>query len=478
MKKFLTPFRVGLLVIASGVILFGFLTFARKGSFDKGESTLAYADFKDASGLAVRSRVQVAGIPVGEVEKIELKGTRARVWLRIRKDLGVREDAAISKRSESLLGDYLLDLSPGSDGAPPLPTGGEIRRVVDAQGMDQVMGSLSEITADIQEVTGSLRDVLGGDRGTASMEQIVENMVRLTEALDSTVRDNSGQLTTILANVEKISGDLRRVTADEGALQETMRRLDRAVANLEAVSTTVREGKGVAGRLLNDEQLGQKVGETVEGLSNFADRLTSLKAEVSVRSEYLFDTRDAKTTVGLKLIPKPDKYYLIEVIDDPRGVVEIDTVERETSDGEYSLVRETRTRDALKFSVQFAKRYWFLTLRFGLIESSGGLGLDLGFPLRFPWHLRWIEDAIALRIDAFEFGRDGVQFPRLRGALRFSPYRHIFVSVGVDDVMNPQVKDELTHRLVSGRDFFVGAGVYFTDEDLLSILTVTGVPSM
>lgn len=478
MKKALSPFRVGLLVIASGAILFGFLTFARKGALDEDEATRVWAWFDDASGLAARSRVQVAGIPVGEVEKIELEGTRARVWLRLRDDVALREDAAVSKRSESLLGDYLLDLFPGSASAPPLASGGEIRRVVDAQGVDQLMGSLSEITADVREVTGALREVLGGDRGAASMEQIVENLVRLTEALDSTVRDNSGQLTTILANVEKISGDLRRATADEGELQATLRRLDRAVANLEAVTTTVKEGRGVAGRILSDEQLGQKVGNALEGISDFARRLTGLEAELSVRSEYLFETRDAKTTVGLRLIPRPDKYYLIELVDDPRGLVTVDAVERVSLDGESSYTRETRTRDALKFNVQFAQRFWFLTLRFGLIESTGGLGVDLGFPLRFPWHPRWIEDAIALKVDAFEFSREGVPFPRLRAALRFSPYRHLFVSVGVDDILNPQVRDELTHRLVSGRDVFVGAGVYFTDEDLLSILTVTGVPSL
>lgn len=82
------------------------------------ESTRVWAYFRDASGLAVRGRVQIAGIPVGEIDGISLEGTRAKVWLKIRNDVDLREDAVVTKRSESLLGDYLLDLNPGTEGAP------------------------------------------------------------------------------------------------------------------------------------------------------------------------------------------------------------------------------------------------------------------------------------------------------------------------------------------------------------------------
>src|SRR6476659_8111934 len=116
--KFVTPFRVGLLVLASAICLFIFLTFVKKGGMSEEESIGVYAYFKDASGLGKKSRIQIAGIPVGEVGDITLEGTRARVTIRVRKEVGLREDASLTKRSESLLGDYLLDLYPGSETAP------------------------------------------------------------------------------------------------------------------------------------------------------------------------------------------------------------------------------------------------------------------------------------------------------------------------------------------------------------------------
>src|SRR5262249_49332042 len=150
MRNVLTPLRVGLLVLASGIALFVFVTFSKKGGLGSRDSITVHALFRDASGLSKKSRVQVAGIIEGEIVNIALEGTRARVTMRIKKEVGLRQDASVTKRSESLLGDYLLDVFPGSQDAPPMPDGGEIKNVVDAQGMEAVFSSLNRITSDIQ----------------------------------------------------------------------------------------------------------------------------------------------------------------------------------------------------------------------------------------------------------------------------------------------------------------------------------------
>src|SRR3954447_13891815 len=144
MRKLFTPFRVGLLVLFAGGMLFVLLNFVKKGGMTERESLKAYGVFKDASGLGRRSRVQIAGIPVGEISDIELVGNRAKVWVKVRRDVSLHTDASLKKRSESLLGDYMLDLYPGSDGSELLKDGDEIRIVVDSQGMDQVIDQASK----------------------------------------------------------------------------------------------------------------------------------------------------------------------------------------------------------------------------------------------------------------------------------------------------------------------------------------------
>jgi phospholipid/cholesterol/gamma-HCH transport system substrate-binding protein len=41
------------------------------------------------------------------------------------------------------------------------------------------------------------------------------------------------------------------------------------------------------------------------------------------------------------------------------------------------------------------------------------------------------------------------------------------ITAGADDILNPaKVDPEHQTRIVSGRDFFIGAGVFFTDDDI------------
>ena len=517
MRKLVTPFRVGLLVIASGVILFIFLSFVKKGGMSENESVRVFALFKDASGLGKKSRVQIAGIPVGEVGEIVLEGTRAKVWLRIRKDVGIREDATLTKRSESLLGDFMLDLTAGSDEQPLLKEGGQIKRVLDAQGLESVMATLGDVTKDVQQVTSALAKVLGGEKGQGTIEKIVDNLVKLSDAIEKMVRESSVQLNGILTNVEVVSGDIRKLTTGEQAtfheiiqnidgvtkdvrevlasvksaiganegdikasvssLKGTIEKLDHSLANMEEITTKVKEGKGPLGTLISDEHLGQKINETVDDISDFAARITGLEAEVGVHADYLVTQGQAKIDFSVRLIPKPDKYYLLEFIDDPRGTVETVYVQTNPpNSGSPASQRQTTTKDSIKVSAEFAKRYSILTLRFGIIESTGGLGLDLSVPIKFFYLSRWIEDALVLKVDAFNFSVESLNYPRLRATLRFTPYEHIFVNVGVDDILNRQNRDSLTNRLLSGRDFFFGAGIFFSDADLKSLITVTGVP--
>lgn len=504
MKKLLTPFRVGLLVLAAATFTTIFFSFAKKGGLSQRESLNVFAYFRDASGLSKKSRVQIAGISVGEITEIRLEGGKARVSLRVRRDVNLRQDAALTKRSESLLGDFVLDLYPGSDAAPPMPDGGEIKRVIDSQGVETIFNALGQITADIQAVTGSLREVFGSEKGEGSLQRIVDNLVALSETFDSSVRGSAEKLDLILRNFETISSEVKSLTTGEqGAVREivaniqsitrdvkdvvaTLKQtvgtpdggespgmantrnmidhLDQSLSNLEQITRRINEGQGAVGALVSDERLGQKLKETVEDVSDFASRLTRLQLEVGIKSEYLYSQGSSKNSLGIKLIPRPDKYYLIELVDDPRGFVSTEVIQRNPPGADQPATQTQRvTRNQLKFSAEFAKRYYFATFRFGIIESSGGIGADLHF----------FNDALSIRTDAFNFASQDLRFPRIRTAIRLQAFQHLFATVGIDDILNRPVRDYATNNLITGRDVFFGGGVFFTDDDLKAVLTAT-----
>lgn len=515
MKKIVTPFKVGLLVLAAGVAFILFVTFVKKSRLNANETLTVFALFRDASGLGAKSRVQTAGIPIGEIADIRLQGTRARVTLRVRKDLPLHTDATIAKRSESMLGDYMLDLTPGTESAPLMPEGGQIRTVYDKTGMDQTLDRMNTIAADIQEVTSSLRQVLGGERGAGNLQSIMENLVQLSTAMDKTIMESSTKLNQVLGNLEGASAAVRDITTSQeqdyrqiianvrgatqdvrdvlatvkqvlgsgegdiresvAGLKQTLNHLDDSLKHIQSVTGKIDQGEGAIGALVSDKQMGEDLSRTVSDASDFVNRIVGLLTEVTLRSEYLFNQGGAKNYIQLKLIPKPDKYYFFEIVDDPRGVTTQESVLRLPPDALQRELQTTfTTKEQLKYSAEFAKRYYFATFRFGIIESTGGVGASFNF----------LNDSLILTVDLFEFGTLYKTYPRLRAFANYSFLGHLFITGGVDDVLNrtlydtdlvsPAARDVTSRRIISGRDFFVGGGVVFTDDDVKSILG--GVP--
>ncbi len=507
MKGLATPVKVGLLVVLGLVAFFVFFTFVSGGGM-KGKAVTYHAVFTDASGLAPLTQVRVAGIPVGEITSIELVEGRAKINIQVKDSVPVYANARLSKRSESILGDYLLDLGPGAPATPgeaPLPSGSEIRDVKEAVALEQLFESLNRITADIQAVTRSLREALAGDEN--ALQKIVEDLERVAATIEKTISGSTEKLDRILDNAEAVSADVRAITRDKdrdiqqivtnvrviteqtrsvldsvkgivgsnetdlkesvGGVKDALASLNRSLASLENVSSKIEKGEGTLGKLVADEELAQKVEGTVEDASEFVGRLVRLQTEVTLRSELLLNERGAKNYLSLKLIPKPDKYYLVEVIDDPRGLVEREVITRSPPGAEEAANQEVRvTREALKFSAQFAKRYYFATFRFGIIESTGGLGANLHF----------LDDHLELKLDAFEFASPDKDYPRIKAYANFLFLNHLFVTAGADDIINPAEVEATTGRILSGRDYFFGGGIYFTDDDLKAILTFAPSP--
>ncbi len=112
---------MGLLVAVTGAAFLLAFTFFRKGGYSERDTYQVFAYFDDITGLSWKSRVQIAGIQVGEVAAVTLAGTKARLDLRVRKDIDLRANACITKTFPSaLLPDALLDATPGTAPSPSL----------------------------------------------------------------------------------------------------------------------------------------------------------------------------------------------------------------------------------------------------------------------------------------------------------------------------------------------------------------------
>ncbi len=114
MKKYAMETTVGLFIVI-GLLCIAYMT-VKLGHVSLGENTYPlYAKFTTVSGLRVGSSVDMLGIEVGGVERITMdqKDQMAVVEIKIQKGIRVYGDAIASIKTEGLIGDKYLSISPG-----------------------------------------------------------------------------------------------------------------------------------------------------------------------------------------------------------------------------------------------------------------------------------------------------------------------------------------------------------------------------
>jgi phospholipid/cholesterol/gamma-HCH transport system substrate-binding protein len=513
----------------------GYLVWKNLGQDPAGKDNYTlYAKFRDASGLPKGTKVVIAGLPKGEVIGLEIEGRYAKVTFKIDNEITVWTSAVIVKKARSLLGDNYLEIDPGEeikqapDGrhqsftklGPGCATYGDsdrrksdpcrqIPNVIEATTPDQLLHRIEQTLPNVDRVLESVRDL------SEDVRRIVNGPLQsVATRVDGLVQREAGTVSNIIeradrsmAKIEQITNDLRAITkgADPkidrilnnldsasteakdlvatakseltqtgDALRAKLDKLDGVIDNTQSITRKIDDDKGTLGRLVNDPKIADNVEQITDDAKGFLGTLFGLKAYVGLRSEYNVFAELARHYITVELHTRPDKFYLVEVEKGPRGAYPDVTLTFDPTVDPNHWVRKTVIEDKIRFTFQFAKRFSWLTLRYGIKESTGGIGADTD--------LSWFNREIRFSLDAFDASFDN--YPRIKLTAAFEVFRHIYVLGGVDELLNkPQTLPIVGGdsavptqfgTFTYGRDYFFGAMLRFNDEDLAALLTVGG----
>ncbi len=472
--------KIGLFVTVVGVgtILYVMETAERVGN---GQTYTVHAFVPDATGLLLDSSVRLAGVEVGRLRNIELDGDRARLTLEIRRDVELFDDAMISKETQSMLGTATVAINPGTGQGAMLTDGSVIRNVRQDATISDAVGNANELAANAAQLVGEISEYLQDEQTVQALNEIVqvtrqtviatsdlleqnlqlarssmqsiesfsvrldqrsvavldsvqevlESTVSIAERLDALIDENDESVGRSIAELEQSIESLRTVLSS----------FEQTAENVEVVTQRVRDGEGNVGRFLAEDQLYERIVNVTGQAEEFLDATVGLGIQVGFQSEYLTEQLSTKDRFELRLVPDPDqKYYSV-------GVVSVPGLEERGADPEDSK--------ELLFNLQLARTWGPLTVRAGVLESTGGVGLDL-LPI----------SRLELSAEAFDFGADDGVYLRGYGTLypfydpeSNNPINWFYLAGGVDDAMD-----------VYQRDYFVGAGVRFSDRDLRGLV--------
>jgi len=128
MKKYSMETTVGLFVVI-GLLCVGYMAVKLgKVSLLGSDYYSLSAKFTSVSGLRVNSAIEMFGIEIGRVERLDVNQVEqtAVAVMKIRKDTKIYDDAIASIRTAGLIGDRYISIAPGGSGEALKP-GGMIR---------------------------------------------------------------------------------------------------------------------------------------------------------------------------------------------------------------------------------------------------------------------------------------------------------------------------------------------------------------
>src|SRR5450432_3013396 len=471
-----------------------------------------FARFRDGSRLALNSPVMIAGVRVGEVKRMTIEGPFARIDLELVDSTDIPIDSWITKKAESAFGDSYLEIIPGggTEGAVPerrLRSGEPIIHVIEGGSTDTALRAVARTMPKIDRGLDTLHDfaletrkwangpfvdaLVGADRWLREghVETPIDAADRAMQRLESgstsaasTIASAKPDVDHWFDNVNKGIASARRQMADvrtglHDGLQSARDGVDRIDPTIEQIHDVVSaidegrgdDGKGQLGRLINNGELGEQLDDLSEGGVAAVHSLDPFKSWLGVRAEWNVFSGVPRFYVTAELQGHADKFYLIELSKSGQGAIPEDQLTDVLNAPQYNRYQEID--EGIRITLEFGKRFGPLQLRAGLKESTFGAGSDLllGHGL--------------LRFSADVFGGFS-HTPRVKLAGALQVFRALYISGGVDDGLDKpgylQIETGNTdvptyfNKLRYGRDYFLGAELRFSDEDLATMVRIYG----
>ncbi|MCU0303624.1 MAG: MlaD family protein [Thermoanaerobaculales bacterium] len=272
-----TEIRAGVMVLASLVVLIGFVAAIRGCGSGAGEPNRFIADFTRINGLNLGAEVRFGGVKSGKVVEIGTDPddrSRIRVVAEVPADVPVNHDSVASIEQVSLTTGKHLEISTGSAEAALHVSGDRIASVTTDGGLFDVP-DLEGVVTRLETTLDGVIALLGVDRARAEAATTGEEMVDLaavTAALERTLDAGTSAATTLDATIADNRAELAAVIARLAELEAAAAEL---LANLNAA---VEE---------NREPLRETVGNLAELTETAARRIDELSASLERTLEHL-----------------------------------------------------------------------------------------------------------------------------------------------------------------------------------------------
>lgn len=391
--------------------------------------------FDSAAGLEKNTVVRMAGVKIGYVKDIRLKGRQAEVILDIKHEAQLRKDSTATLASLGLLGEKYIEILPGASSEMCQP--GDTLKVISAVSFDRLGSELVTIGDEIKETGKILREMIGDEESQGNFKEILSNLAQFSsdlkeistankENLNLSIQKTSEAIQNFDAKVNELAKNLDELVAllrdlveqNRGSVEQNLQdvksligKAEESLEHLDASIDRISAGEGTLGKLIQDTELYEKAEKTVGNIEKVIDPVSSFRASARLQFDYYAEPELMKSYLSLNLWATPTRFLYAEIIRDP-------------------------WLDKFTFSAQAGLRWGDFAPRAGIMQSKIGAGVD--------YYL--LKDRLKFTLESYEFNRR--PYPYFRFLTSFSTTKYLYLLFGLDDFANSDL-----------REFFFGLGL-------------------
>ncbi|OGQ05421.1 MAG: hypothetical protein A3F82_00585 [Deltaproteobacteria bacterium RIFCSPLOWO2_12_FULL_44_12] len=407
--------------------------------------------FTNATGLYPKAAVEVAGVSIGVVKNIGLTADgKAQVTMGVNRDVHLPQNSRCFLRTRGFLGEAFVEIIPGDSSLPPLKDGEFFTTTESGGDINGMVNQFNSIADDVKEITHTLKGWVNEKEGGA-IASTVNNLNDFVKVMRDLTTKNEQNLDRIVNNMADLTHEIKSM------VQNSKQDVENSMDRIASITQKIDEGRGTIGKLVNDPETAQKLNDAVDSLNEALGGYKKMELGFGFQTEYLNRSKDFKNYFNVSLSPTPDESILLGLVSDPSPDTKREKrITGVTVGGTTTTVtteNEVLQRDSVLFSAQLAKKFYDFTIRGGIIESKGGVGLD------------YLKGPVGVSFSAFDFENKFNEKPHLKLTGSVNVTQNLYLVGGADDPLNPAQKT----------DYFVGGGFRLVDDDIKSLL---GLSSM
>ena len=260
------------------------------------------ANFNNVNGLVSGNNVRFNGINVGTVSKVSSSSdTTIKVDFTIDKESTkfIMKNAIASIGTDGLLGNKLINISPGKEGSKSVEEGSVLITLNPLQ-MDNALRTLTMTNDNLKVITDNLKGVSEKFNNNNSLWHLLTDSTLAENVRNAVIRfkvtgDNTavitGDLSKIVKDIKSGKGSVGALLTDttfSHTLNQTIvniHSISDSVAiisgNFKTISNNLKNGKGSIGTLLTDTMFVHNLNKSMlnvkEGAGNFNENMIALR---------------------------------------------------------------------------------------------------------------------------------------------------------------------------------------------------------